>query len=48
VTREDAERERARQAEQQPDATWLIAENKPGDWSIIKVGSQNFSNWGVG
>ena len=38
VTREEADRERARQAEEQPDATWLIAEHEPGIWSVVKVG----------
>jgi hypothetical protein len=38
VTREEAERERARQAQEHPDAAWLIAENEPGVWSVVKVG----------
>ena len=38
VTREEAERERARHAEKHPDSTWPIAESEPGIWSVVKVG----------
>jgi hypothetical protein len=38
VTREEAERERDRLAEEQPDSTWLVAEQEPGRWSVVKVG----------
>ena len=37
VTREEAERDRARQAEEHPDSTWLIAEHERGIWSVVKV-----------
>ena len=38
MNREQAERERERMAEEQPDATWLIAEREPGEWAVVKVG----------
>jgi hypothetical protein len=38
VTREEAQRERDRKAQEDPDSTWLIAEKEPGIWSVVKVG----------
>jgi hypothetical protein len=38
MNREQAERERERMAEEQPDATWLVAEQQPGEWAVVKVG----------
>jgi hypothetical protein len=38
MTREQAEAERGRMAEEHPDATWMIAEQSPGEWSLVKVG----------
>jgi hypothetical protein len=38
VNREDAERERDRMAADHPEATWLIAERRTGDWAVVKVG----------
>jgi hypothetical protein len=38
MTREEAERERGRRAEEEPDVTWLVAEREPGLWSVVKVG----------
>ncbi len=38
MTREEAERERDRMAEEQPNATWLVTEQEPGKWSVVKVG----------
>jgi hypothetical protein len=38
MTREEAESERDRMAEEQPESTWLVAEQKPGEWSVVKVG----------
>jgi hypothetical protein len=38
MTHEEAERERQRMAVEQPEATWLVAEQQPGDWAVVKVG----------
>ena len=38
MTREEAERERDRMAAEHPDSTWLVAEQEPGKWSVVKVG----------
>jgi hypothetical protein len=38
MDREQAERERERMAAEHPEATWLIAEQNPGDWAVVKVG----------
>jgi hypothetical protein len=38
MDREQAERERERLAAEHPEATWLIAEQKPGEWAVVKVG----------
>ena len=37
MTREEAERERDRLAEEHPEATWIAAE-KDGSWEVLKVG----------
>jgi len=38
VTREEAGGERDRMAQEHPDATWLVVEQEPGEWSVVKVG----------
>jgi hypothetical protein len=38
VTREEAQRTRDRMAEEHPEATWLVTEQEPGKWSVVKVG----------
>jgi hypothetical protein len=38
MDREQAERERDRMADEHPEATWLVAEQQPGDWAVVKVG----------
>jgi hypothetical protein len=38
MNREQAERERERMAAEHPEATWLVAEQAPGDWAVVKVG----------
>ena len=38
MNREQAERERERMADEHPEATWLVAEQQPGDWAVVKVG----------
>jgi hypothetical protein len=38
MNRERAERERDRMASDHPEATWLVAEQKPGEWAVVKVG----------
>jgi hypothetical protein len=38
MTREQAEAERKRMAEENPEVTWLVAEQEPGQWAVVKVG----------
>jgi hypothetical protein len=38
MDREQAQRERDRMAAEHPEATWLVAEEQPGDWAVVKVG----------
>jgi hypothetical protein len=38
MDQEQAERERERMADEHPEATWLVAEQRPGDWAVVKVG----------
>jgi hypothetical protein len=38
MDREQAERERERLAEEHPEATWLVAEQHPGRWAVVRVG----------
>ena len=38
MNREQAELERDRMATDHPEATWLVAEQKPGEWAVVKVG----------
>jgi hypothetical protein len=38
MNREQAESERERMADEHPEATWLVAEQSPGDWAVVKVG----------
>jgi hypothetical protein len=38
MTREQAEIERKRMAEEHPESTWLVAEQEPGEWALVKVG----------
>jgi hypothetical protein len=38
MNREDAQVERDRMADEHPEATWLVAEQQPGDWAVVKVG----------
>jgi hypothetical protein len=38
MNREQAEIQRDRMASEHPESTWLVAEQKPGEWAIVKVG----------
>jgi hypothetical protein len=38
MTYEQAEREREQMAAEHPEATWLVAEQPPGQWAVVKVG----------
>jgi hypothetical protein len=38
MNREQAQRERDRMADEHPEATWLVAEQNPGAWAVVKVG----------
>jgi hypothetical protein len=38
MNQQQAQRERERMANDQPDAIWLVAEQKPGEWAVVKVG----------
>jgi hypothetical protein len=38
MNRGQAQSERDRMADEHPEATWLIAEQKPGEWAVVKVG----------
>ncbi|HEX5822287.1 MAG TPA: hypothetical protein VFY30_11035 [Solirubrobacterales bacterium] len=38
MDREQAKSERDRMAAEHPEATWLVAEQQPGDWAVVKVG----------
>ena len=38
MNREQAQSERDRMAAEHPEATWLVAEQEPGDWAVVKVG----------
>ncbi|HSD24962.1 MAG TPA: hypothetical protein VLB79_11620 [Solirubrobacterales bacterium] len=38
MDREQAQSERDRLATEHPDATWLLAEERPGEWAVVKVG----------
>ena len=38
MTREQADGDRDRLAAEHPEATWLVAEQRPGDWAVVKVG----------
>jgi hypothetical protein len=38
MTKDEAERERGRMAEEHPELTWLVAEQEPGQWAVVKVG----------
>jgi hypothetical protein len=38
MNREQAQTERDRMADEHPELTWLVAEQKPGEWAVVKVG----------
>jgi hypothetical protein len=38
MNREQAERQREQLAAEHPQATWLVAEQEPGEWAVVKVG----------
>ena len=38
MNREQAQDERDRMADEHPEATWLVAEQSPGEWAVVKVG----------
>jgi hypothetical protein len=38
MNRQEAQSERDRMADEQPQATWLVAEQKPGEWAVVRVG----------
>jgi hypothetical protein len=37
MTREEAERERERKAQENPKDTWIVAEPEPGDWRVFRL-----------
>lgn len=37
MTREQAEKERARLSKEHPEATWLIRQEQDGTWSVVKA-----------
>jgi hypothetical protein len=38
MNREQANAERDRMAAEHPESTWLVAEQQPGEWAVVKVG----------
>ena len=38
MTREEAEKERARLSAEHPEATWLVREADDGSWDVVRVG----------
>jgi hypothetical protein len=38
MNRDQAERQREQMAADHPEANWLVAERKPGEWAVVKVG----------
>jgi hypothetical protein len=38
MNREQAQSERDRMADEHPEATWLVAEQEPGEWAVVRVG----------
>jgi hypothetical protein len=38
MNQEQAQSERDRMADEHPEATWLVAEQQPGDWAVVRVG----------
>ncbi len=38
MNRDQAQGERDRMAAEHPDATWLVAEQRPGAWAVVKLG----------
>ena len=37
MTREEAERERERKAQENPKDIWIVAEPEPGDWRVFRL-----------
>jgi hypothetical protein len=37
MNQDQAESERDRLAVEHPEATWLVAEQQPGDWAVVRV-----------
>jgi hypothetical protein len=37
MTRDEAERERERMAEEHPEATWIVTEGEQG-WQLVRIG----------
>jgi hypothetical protein len=38
MNRDEAQVERDRMAAEHPESTWLVAEQQPGEWAVVKVG----------
>jgi hypothetical protein len=38
MNRDQAQRARDRMATEHPEATWLVGEQRPGEWAVVKVG----------
>jgi hypothetical protein len=37
MNQQQAQSERDRMAVEHPEATWLVAEQQPGDWAVVRV-----------
>jgi hypothetical protein len=44
MNREQAQSERDRMTAEHPEATWLLAEQQPGDWAVVNEVNRG-GNW---